>query len=332
MVSLNALPKVELHLHLDCSLSFEAVAELRPEVTREIWQRDYVLDQKCTDLADFLSKVPRSLELMQDEQGLRTITAGLFHELKQDGVIYAEIRFAPLQHLEKGLTARQVVEIVDKAVAENIAATGIQARLLLCTLRHFSKEQGLETARLVHEFRDRLVAGLDLAADEAGFPIEAHIDAFKYAQEHDLCRTAHAGEAKGYESVTETLAKLNPSRIGHGVRSIESPQLVEQLAQDDIHLEVCPACNVLIDVYPTLEDHPIDKLYRAGVSLSVNTDGRTLPKATLTEQYQDLAVTFGWGPEHFLQCNLAGLDAAFLDDTRRETLKQQLKAGYPSAS
>jgi adenosine deaminase len=322
------LPKVELHLHLDCCLSFEVVSRLQPQISKEAYRREFVAPAKCLDLADYLSRTHSSIRLMQTERGLRLVTADLFRQLERDRVIYAELRFAPLQHLESGLSPTQVVEIVEAAVTRGIEETGIEARLILCTLRHFSPEQSMTTAKLVEAFRGSRVAALDIAADEAGFGVAAHIGAFDYARRHGLRCTAHAGEAKGPESVRETLAHFTPSRIGHGVRSIEDPQLIVKLKAEHIHLEVCPSCNVQIDIFDTYADHPVDKLYRAGVSLGINTDTRTLTDVSLCVEYERLRDTFGWRSDNFLACNRMALAAAFLEDDKKEALGHKLTQGY----
>ncbi len=241
---------------------------------------------------------------------------------------YAEIRFAPLQHLEKRLTPYQVVEATEEATAAAIKKTGVEARLILCTLRHFTKAQSMETVKLVEHFKGTCVAGFDIAANEAGFPIDNHINAFKYAKEKGIYCTAHAGEAKGAESVWETLAYFGPTRIGHGVRSAEDPKLVEHLRKHNIHLEICPSCNVQIGLYDTYQDHPIDQLYKAGVSLSINTDAPTIVDITLTKEYEKLRDVFGWTINDFYKCNVYALEAAFIPRELKDRLLEKLKKGY----
>jgi adenosine deaminase len=324
-MDLKSLPKVELHLHLDCSLSYKAVAGLAPEVTREEYLRDYVAPARCTNLADFLARAPKGFKLMQTEDALRAVTEDLFEQLVDDGVVYAEIRFAPLLHLERGMTAERVVEVVERAADELTRATGVEAGLILCTLRHFTAEQSMATARLVDRFRGSRVLALDIAGDEAGFPLDAHEAAYAFAREHGLSRTAHAGEACGPESVWETLRLLAPQRIGHGVRSIEDARLVAHLKSEGIHLEVCPSSNVqIVPEIARWEDHPIDRLYRAGVSLNVNTDTRMLNPVTLTGEYEELERVFGWGADDFLRTNLMGVEAAFAEDEVKERVKKRL--------
>jgi adenosine deaminase len=330
-MELRRLPKVELHLHLDCSLSYKAVARLAPTVSREEYLRDYVAPARCTNLADFLSRAPRGFRLMQTEEALRAVTEDVFEQLVVDGVVYAELRFAPLLHLEQGLTAEQVVAVVESATEDLTRATGVEARLILCTLRHFSAEQSMQTARLVEEFRDSRVVALDIAGDEAGFPLDAHVGAYRFAREHGLLRTAHAGEACGPESVWETLRLLDPQRIGHGTRSIEDARLVEHLRQEKIHLELCPSSNVqIVPSIASWEEHPVDRLYRAGVSLNLNTDTRMLNPVTLSGEYEGMRRVFGWGAEDFLRTNLMGVEVAFAGDEVKERVRRRVVEGFES--
>jgi adenosine deaminase len=320
------LPKVELHLHLDCSLSYAAVARLDESVSLEEYQREFIAPPRCTNLADFLTRAPRGFKLMQDEAALALAVEDLFEQLAADGVIYAEIRFAPLLHLERGLTPERVVAAVDRATEAGIRSSGIQARLILCTLRHFDREQGLVTASLVQQFRGSRVAALDIAGDEAGYPIDAQVPAFRYAMDHGLDRTAHAGEARGPDSVWETLREFQPSRIGHGVRSIEDPVLIDHLKRERIHLEVCPTSNLQTGISRDFAEHAVDELYRAGVPLSISTDTRTITNITLTEEYRNLQEHFGWTSSDLLACNQAAIDAAFIEESVKRELRERLLA------
>jgi adenosine deaminase len=217
---------------------------------------------------------------------------------------------------------------VETATAQAVRSTGIEARIILCTLRFYSEAQSLETVRLVEDFRGTYVAGFDIAADKPGNVIDAHVAAFQYARDKGIPFTAHAGETRGPIIVWDTLQHFVPSRLGHGVRSIEDAELVEHLRQHQIHLEICPTCNVQTDIYDTHADHPIDKLYRAGISVGVNTDARTLVNITLSQEYSKLHETFGWGAEDFYQCNKNALEAAFVPNDVQDRLLARLDDGY----
>ncbi len=189
---------------------------------------------------------------------------------------------------------------MEAATAEAMRSTGIEARIILCTLRYYSEAQSLETVQLVKDFRGTYVAAFDIAADKPGNVIDDHIAAFQYARDKGIPYTAHVGETRGIENVRETLQYFAPSRLGHGVCSIEDPVLLEHLRQQQIHLEACPTCNVQTNCYDTYADHPIDELYRAGISVGVNTDTRTISNITLNEEYAKLHQTFGWEAHRLL--------------------------------
>jgi adenosine deaminase len=327
---IQQLPKIELHLHLDCSLSFQVVSRIDPSVTRSYYESEFQAPPKCTNLADFLRSAQKGIDLMQSEHELRLVTSDLFEQLVKDHVIYAEIRFAPLLHTQKGLSPEEVVEIVDDEIMKASEATGVEARLILCTLRHFTEEQSLETVKLVERFRHRMVVALDIAADEAGFPVDAHIPAFQFGVEKKIPRIAHAGEARGADSVWETLKYFRPSRIGHGVRSIEDSKLIQHLRTHRIHLEICPTCNVQTNIFDTYNDHAIKQLYGLGVSLGINTDARTLSNVTITEEYEKLHRAFGWNKEHFLRCNLSALEASFMPHSMKKHFSERLLGAYSS--
>lgn len=321
-------PKIELHLHLDCSLSFAVVQQLDPTITEAQYRHEFTAPNRCSDLVDYLQRAEKPIGLMQTPAQLRAVTLDLFDQLKADGLVYAEIRFAPLLHLAKGMTATEVVETVEAATREGIARTGVEAGLILCTLRHYNEEQSLTTVKLVEAFQGTRVVAFDIAGDEAGYPIEAHVAAFEYAKQIGIPCTAHAGEACGPSSVWDTLQHFHPSRIGHGVRSSEDPALMEHLRSNDIHLEVCPSSNLQTNIYAQIEDHPADRILRSGVSMSVNTDARTVTPTTLSDEYALLHRVFGWTLADFKHCNREAVRHCFATPALKQRLCQQIEAGY----
>ena len=327
-MNINSLPKVELHLHLDCSLSYAVVSQIDPTITPDDYNSKFIAPTKCKDLMDFLTRAPHSFPLMQTAENLRLVVFDLFEQLREDNVIYAELRFAPLLHTEAGLTPHDVVSNVEAAVDEAVRSTGIEARIILCTLRSYSEAQSLETVKLVDDFRGTYVAAFDIAADRPGDVITDHVAAFQYARDNGILYTAHVGESRGVQNFWDTLDAFAPKRVGHGVCSIEDPELLERIRKEQIHLEACPTCNVQTDCYDAYADHPIDRLYRAGISIGVNTDARTISDITLNEEYEKLHQTFGWSYEDFYRCNVNALKAAFLPDEVRGKLLERLSDGY----
>ncbi len=323
---LAALPKVELHLHLDCCVSFAVAAGLDPSLSEAEYRARFVAPSRCRDFAEWVTRVDPALDLMQSEEGLRLVTADVFRQLRADNVVYAELRFAPLLHTRRGLAPEEVVAIVEREAVVASRATGVEARLILCTLRHFGAEQSMRTVELVERFRGTLVAALDIAGDEAAHGLAPHVAAFERAARKGIPRTAHAGEGAGAGSVRETLDRLAPARIGHGVRSAEDPGLVARLAREGVHLEVCPGSNVQIGVLNSLVDHPVTVLNRAGVPLSIGTDARAVGDRALIQEYAALRRSHGWDEAAFRRCNRAALDAAFLAEDAKRRLRQLLGA------
>jgi len=315
------LPKVELHLHLDCSLSYEVVHQLDATVSREEYENEFKVPYDCRSLVEYIKRAQRPIELMQTAEQLRLVTLDLFKQLKADNVVYAEIRFAPLQHLQKGMTAEEVVNAVNDATAEGVSMYGVEAGIILCTLRHYSEAESLQTVKLVNQFKNTHVVGFDIAADEAGFPVDNHITAFQFATLNNIHCTAHAGEACGPESVWETLDVFMPSRIGHGVRSAEDELLLQHLKKNHIHLEVCPTSNIKTGVFENIEKHSATKIFESGVSMSINTDGRTISDVTLTEEYELMNKVFQWDINKFRHCNLEAIRHSFTNEKIKEKIK-----------
>ncbi len=326
----NKLPKIELHLHLDCSLSYKVVKKINPTINYKTYRELFVAPPKCKDLVDYLSSAISAVKLLQTKEHLELATLDLFDQLKTDNVIYAEIRFAPLLHTEQGLSAEEVVRCVSEATTEGMRLTGMHVGIILCTLRHFNEAQSIETVKLVEQFKDNNIVGFDIAADEAGYPIDQHKAAFIYARNRSLNVTAHAGEAKGAESVWETLKEFHPSRIGHGVRSVEDPLLLQFLKINKLHLEICPTSNVQTNVVNRIEDHPADFIYNEGVSMGLNTDCRTISDTTLSREYQLLHEYFKWNKSHFLKCNLEAIKYAFTTEDIKAELTSKINMAYAS--
>jgi adenosine deaminase len=321
----SALPKVELHLHLDCSLSYEVVRMFEPDISEDTYNDQFKAPFNCNNLLEYIERAERAIRWMQTPEQLRLVTLDLFHQLKQDGVIYAEMRFAPLQHLRGGLSPVEVVEAVCSAIHEGKKIYNIEAGLILCTLRHYTEEQSMETVRLAEKFKSLGVVGFDIAADEAGFTLDAHVAAFAYARKQGIPITAHAGEAVGANSVWQTLELLKPSRIGHGVRSIEDDALIDHLIEKNIHLEVCPTSNCHTKVCRSYAEHPVDKLLKQQVSLSINTDGRTISNISLTAEFEKLEKQFGWEKTQWYHVTTEAIRHSFASQETKERLLEKVK-------
>ena len=324
MSKYNKIPKVELHLHLDCSLSFDVVKRINPLIGIDEYKSSFQAKPNSISLNDYINCADIAIELMQTRENLELVVEDLFKQLKKENVIYAEIRFAPLLHCSQNLNENKVVEIICNKAKIESEKNDINYGLILCTLRHYSKKQSLKTVRLVNQYKNNGVVGFDIAADEAGYPLDNHIEAFNYAKSNGLNITAHAGEAKGHESIWESIKKLHTKRIGHGVRCVEDLELVSYLSENDYHLEISLTSNIKTRTYKTFEEHPLNKIYNSSISISLNTDGRTISNTDLSLEYKIAEEKFGWTIDKIKKCNLEAIKHSFTSSSNKSKLIEKI--------
>ena len=186
----------------------------------------------------------------------------------------------------------------------------------------------METVKLVEAFRHVNVVGFDIAGDEAGHGLESHMAAFDYARQNGIGTTAHAGEAKGPQSVKETLELLNPARLGHGTKTHLDNELVQKLKAENKHLEICLTSNVQTNTVADYKEHPLPLFYKAGLSLSINTDGRTITNTSLAQEFQLLNEHYGYGLEEWYYFTCEAIMHAFTGDDIRKELRQHIDHAY----
>ena len=322
------LSKIELHCHLDCCVRLETAAELAQAmkiVVPQPLRTALVAPELCNDLADYLSRVELAVALMQTPESLMRIARELVEDFAADGVIYGEVRFAPQLHRRRGLTLRQVLDAAHEGLVQGQKDFKVRTGLILCCLRHEPAELSLEIAKLAVANPDKICA-LDLAGDEARYPGSPHRAAFQLAREAGLRRTVHAGEASGPASVREALDELFAERIGHGVRLEQDPELVEDVCARAIPLEMCPKSNVQTRAASSLAGHPITRLLRKGVRVTVNTDARTTSETSITREFELLAQSHGWGLAEFWQCQKHAAEAAFAPAAVKAELMRSIAA------
>lgn len=326
MTEYRHLPKIELHCHLDSSVRISTVAEIGKELGLSLpnpIEAALVAPEVCLELADYLRRIDLALDVMQQRKHLIRIAREFVEDLHADGVIYGEVRFAPQLHTRGGLRPQEVVEAVNEGLAEGMQDTGVPVGLILCCLRHEDAESSLALARLAIANAD-IVCGLDLAGDEARYPGAPHRAAFELARKAGLRRTVHAGEASGAESIREAIEVLGAERIGHGVRIEESPELIEYVHERAITLEMCPLSNYQTRAVSSLAAHPIDRLLRKNVRVTVSTDARTVSLTTVTSEFERLEKLFGWGFDEFSRCQKNAANGAFVSSAQRSELLARL--------
>ena len=286
---LRSLPKAELHLHLDGSLRPSTAVELAAESGQSLTLDEAVArlvgPTRCTDQAELLSFFDLPISLLQTAGSLRRVTAELVESLADDGLTYAEIRWAPRLHLERGMSVPDVIAAVADGVAEAASRLGPRTPLIgliVTAMRSHPPAANVQLASAAADFGPPVV-GFDLAGLEAAYPAPPHAAAFVAAAEGGLALTAHAGEVPGPERIREALA-FGVRRIAHGVTTAEDPELMTEVRQRDVTLDLCPTSNVQAGIVAELAAHPLAALHRAGVSVTLSTDDRTVSNTSLTEE------------------------------------------------
>jgi adenosine deaminase len=322
----HGLPKIELHCHLDASVRLHTVADIAQKLGLKVpdFRAALVAPETCLDLADYIRRIDLALEVMQEYGALTRIAREFVEDLAADGVIYGEVRFAPQLHRRRGLALQQIVDAVHEGLMEGEREFGVPTGLILCCLRHDPPALSLEIAKLAVANMQKVCA-LDLAGDEARFAGEPHAAAFQLARDAGLARTVHAGEAAGPKSVIEALDVLGAERIGHGVRVEADPQLVARIRREAIPLEMCPISNFKTRAVASLRSHPINRLMREGVRVTVSTDGRTVCENTVTGEFEKLAECWGWGLNEFWLCQKHAAEAAFVSSQFRQQLLAKIE-------
>jgi adenosine deaminase len=316
---IEAMPKAELHLHLDGSLRVETALELartrRIEAPRDRagMAAALIAPMPCADQAQLLHAFDLPIALMQDAEALERVAAELVETKAADGVRYLEIRWGPLLHVAGGLALADGIAAVCRGAGTAAARTGTVVRLICTALRSHDPAANLELARVAAGFRDDGLTGWDLAGPEAAFPDPlVHAAAFEAARTGGLRITIHAGEWGGAGQVRRALA-VGPERIAHGPGAIDDPALCAELIARGVTLDLCPTSNWQAGVVPSLAAHPLGRLHRAGVPVTLSTDDTTVSDITLSEEYRRAVEAIGLTLPELWAIDRHALDAAFAD-------------------
>ncbi|WP_432558487.1 adenosine deaminase [Granulicoccus sp. GXG6511] len=344
--TIRALPKVALHDHLDGGVRPQTLIDIASEVGHGLPATNAAaLAQWFFEAADsgslvrYLETFDHTIAVMQRPEDLRRIAREFVEDQAADGVVYAEARWAPEQHLAGGMSLAEAVAAVrdgllDGMARSTAAGTPIIARQIISAMRQ--NDRGSEIAELAVTMRDALVGGFDIAGPEDGFPPSRLAEAFHHLQRHNLPYTIHAGEAAGPESVWEAVQLMRADRIGHGVRIVEdlvegevAPGTLAAYIRDrSITLEVCPSSNLQTGIAETYADHPFGLLERLGFAVTVSCDNRLMSATSLSQEFAHLCEAFGYGIADLHRFTETALDAAFLDQPERERLRALVAAAY----
>lgn len=341
------LPKVELHYHLDGAVRPKTIIDLAEKYNLEIpsHQPEELADwfHRGADrksLAQYLEGFGVTCSVMQTEESLKRIARECMEDLHADGVVYVEVRFAPVLHQDKGLTLEQIVHTVLQGLKEGSEITGVKYGLILCAMRHQDGVVSREIAELAVDFRTRGVVGFDIAGDEYGHPPKRHLDAFQYVRDKNFNITIHAGEAFGIESIWQAIQICGSHRIGHGTRLLEDMTVdgsrIEKMGtlshfirDKRIPLEICLSSNIQTGAAASLAEHPFPILFRNHFRVTLNTDNTLMSNTTLTKEMGLAAEQYNLELEDFEKMTINAMKSAFIHyEQRLEVIYDVIKARY----
>ncbi len=324
---LHQAPKALLHDHLDGGLRPQTVIELADEYgyrnlpTHDVSELANWFNRgaKRNDLVLYLETFAHTVGVMQHRDAIERVAYECAVDLAADGVVYAEVRFAPELNTEAGLTLDEVVQAVLAGFERGSAGTDLTIYLICCAMR--TAARSLEIAELAVRWRDQGVVGFDIAGAEAGYPPTRHLDAFQFVQRSNFHATIHAGEAFGLPSIWEAVQWCGAERLGHGVRIVDDitgtpgdetlGRLAAYVRDRRIPLELCPTSNVGTGVCASIAEHPIGMLRRLRFRVTVNTDNRLMSDTSMTKEMTQLADAFGWGLDDFEWLTINAMKSAF---------------------
>lgn len=322
---------IDLHIHLDGSLSIAAVKKLAAMQNISIAGDDSVLLSKlqvskgCRDLNEYLEKFDFPLTLMQTSLALEESIYALLKEQKEQGLIYSEIRFAPQLHIKNGLSQKEVVEAVLKGCQRAKTDFNMDCGIILCCMRGADNSLNEDTLYVADHMMklQKSVVAVDLAGAEKLFPTSDYETLFAQAKNLGLLFTIHAGEADGPESIWKAL-ELGASRIGHGIRAVEDESLIKELSKRKIPLEICPTSNLNTRVSDNIEKYPVMKLIDAGVPVTINTDNMTVSGTTLADEFNLIKNAFSLSDKDILRLLVNSAEAVFPNPNMENEFKMKL--------
>ncbi|MEU4828059.1 adenosine deaminase [Actinomadura sp. NPDC023710] len=338
-------PKVLLHDHLDGGVRPATIVDLAretgygdlPTTDADALRTWFEEASNSGSLERYLETFSHTVGVMQTVEALTRVAYECAEDLANDGIVYAEVRYAPEQHLRDGLSLEQVVEAVLDGFARGREDFGIRVGTLVTAMRH--QARSMEIAELAVRYRDAGVVGFDIAGAEAGYPPTRHLDAFEYLQRENAHFTIHAGEGFGLPSIWQAIQWCGADRLGHGVRIIDDIEveggearlgrLADYVRDKRIPLEMCPTSNIQTGAAKSIAEHPIGLLRRLSFRVTVNTDNRLMSGTTLSEEFAKLADAFGYGWDDLQWFTVNAMKSAFAPfNERLELINGVIKPGF----
>lgn len=322
------LPKAELHVHLEGTLTPELAQQLATRNNMPL--PDGIFNDKgdynWTTFPEFLNSYDAASSVIRTAQDYMDVTYEYLASIAREGAIYAELTLGPDIPAMHGMDYTTYLQAVAEGVEKAHAEFGIEARFIICMIRHMGPDVAVRLMRTVADCPHHLVVGVGLAGNELMHTPADFTEGFRIAQELGLGCTAHAGEVAGADSVKDTIEALPVTRIGHGVRSIEDPSVIALLQQKGVTLEVCPGSNIALSVYSSFDAYPLRALYDAGVVGSLNADDPPFFWTTLAKEYTIAAERFGFTEAELLGITRRAVETSFADEATKQALLSKVDA------
>jgi adenosine deaminase len=320
------LPKAELHLHLEGAISPDLAKKLAKKHQLTLAEGYFGPNNTFAwrDFLDFLDAYENISQVIRTPEDYRDVTYEYLKQCAEEGVIYVEIMPSPDHAALWGLGYNDMLGGVVQGIDDAKREFGIECRIMITGVRHFGAEKVEQVAKLCEKYPHPLVTGFAIGGDEAGFPPKQFAKAYQIAHGAGLSCMCHAGEWSGPEGIWEAIEHLPLKRIGHGVRSIEDPKLIQTIIERDIVLEVAPGSNIALQVYPDYAHHPLLKLRDAGIKVTLNSDDPPFFGTTIGQEYANAKKHFGLDDDALLDITRTAINAAFVDEATRKTLLSKL--------
>lgn len=314
------MPKIDLHCHLDGSLTQACLSELSG---REVAVSELQVSDDCQNLAEYLEKFDLPLQYLQTAEGLQKAGKAFLMDLVKDNIAYVEVRFAPLLSVNDTLSCKQVMEAVLTGLEEAKRECGISYNVIACAMRHHKTEDSLQMMRECREFLGCGLCAVDLAGNEAAFPMENFRGLFAEAKKMGYPFTLHAGECGRVENVIESV-KAGAKRIGHGIALRGNSEAIEFCKERNIAIEMCPISNMQTKAVSCKEEYPIREFLDAGLNVTLNTDNRMVSNTTISKEMEFVQSNYGITDEELRKMTENAIEASFADDEVKQMLWRQV--------
>lgn len=315
------MPKIDLHCHLDGSLTQACLSELSG---REVALGELQVSDECQNLAEYLEKFDLPLQYLQTAEGLRKASKAFLMNLKNDNISYVEVRFAPLLSVNEHLNCKQVMEAVLEGLKEAEKECQIPYGVIACAMRHHPLEDSLQMMKDCREFLGQGLCALDLAGNEAAFPMEQFRGLFEEARKMGYPFTLHAGECGRVENVIESV-KAGASRIGHGIALRGNPEAIQFCKEQNIAIEMCPISNMQTKAVRCKEEYPIREFLDAGLKVTLNTDNRMVSNTTIAKEMEFVQNNYDITEEELRKMTEHAIEASFAKDEVKQMLWRQMQ-------